>query len=207
MVDLKNIKNLIFDLGGVILDIDIDRTIRGFRKAGLQHIGPEVIVSSTYPFFEQYETGMISTVVFRNELRRITLDHLTDDEIDAIWNALLVGFDPAKIELLKRLHSEYRTFLLSNTNAMHEVAYNKILKESTGVENLKLLFEEVFYSHTVHLRKPDPEIFEYVLKKTCLVPGETLFIDDSEINIESAARFGIKTYHLSGQDSILRVFN
>src|SRR4030042_2236363 len=157
MLDLKNIKNLIFDLGGVILDIDVERTIRGFRKAGMQHINPEEIVFSSYPFFEKYETGMISTDAFRDELRRITLNHLTDAEIDAIWNALIVGFDPAKIELLKRLHTEYRTFLLSNTNAMHEVAYNKILKESTGVENLKLIFEDVFYSHTVHLRKPDPE--------------------------------------------------
>jgi putative hydrolase of the HAD superfamily len=207
MIDLKNIKNLIFDLGGVILDIDIERTIRGFRNAGMQHIFPEEIMFSSHPFFEKYETGMISSDVFRNELRRITLNHLIDDEIDAIWNALIVGFEPAKIELLKKLKTKYRTFLLSNTNAIHEVAYNKILKETTGVENLRLLFEDIFYSHIIHLRKPDPEIFKYILNQTGLVPEETLFIDDLEINLNSAARFGIRTYHLSGQDSILKIFN
>jgi len=207
MLDLNNIKNLIFDLGGVILDIDLERTIREFRKAGLQDVTTEQIIFASHYFFEQYETGKISTELFRKELRKFTGDNQSDDAVDEIWNAMIVGFDPAKIELLKRLKTEYRTFLLSNTNAMHEAFYNNILRESTGVDNLELLFEKVFYSHKVHLRKPEPEIFKYVLDKTGLVPAETLFIDDSEINIESAARLGIRGYHLTGEDSILRMFS
>jgi len=207
MLNLKNIKNLIFDLGGVILDIDIGKTIGEFRKAGLQDISTEQIIFVSHHFFEQYEIGMLSTDLFRNELRKFTGNHLSDDDVDAIWNAMILGFDPAKIDLLKRLKMEYRTFLLSNTNSMHEVFYNKILRDTTGVENLEFLFEKVFYSHKVHLRKPEPEIFEYVLDKAGLVPSETLFIDDSLINIESAARLGITGYHLTGQDSILRMFS
>jgi putative hydrolase of the HAD superfamily len=207
MPELKNIKNLIFDLGGVILDIDIGKTIVGFRKAGLKEIDTEHITATSYPFFEKYEKGLISTESFRNELRRITRNHLSDEALDAVWNALIVGFDPAKINLLKKLKSEFRTFLLSNTNAMHEVVYNKMLRDTTGIENLEHLFERVFYSHKVHMRKPDPEIFEYVLKETGIIPAETLFIDDALINIESATRLGIKGYNLTGQDSVLRIFS
>jgi putative hydrolase of the HAD superfamily len=206
MINLKNIRNIIFDLGGVILDIHIDKTVQGLRKAGMKETRVDQAFLVAYPFFMQYEKGEISTEVFRSELRRITGDHMTDDALESIWNAMVGGFDPLKVDLLKKLRTRYRTFLLSNTNAMHEVCYNKILRESTGVENLNALFEHVYYSHRVHMRKPDPEIFEYVLNDAGLVPSETLFIDDLEMNIDSAARLGIMTCHLTGEDSILSIF-
>lgn len=205
-MDLSGIKNIIFDLGGVILDIDVVRTIQGFEGFGLVGISDASIVHSSYPFLEKYETGRISTEDFRNELRKAAGTAVADESIDAVWNDMLVGFEPQKIDLLRSLRPQYRLFLLSNTNAMHEVMYNKMLREATGVDNLSELFDAVFYSHRINMRKPDREIFEHVLKTASLVPEETLFIDDSRVHIESASQLGIVCYHLAPGDSLLTFF-
>jgi len=205
-MELSGIKNIIFDLGGVILDIDVLRTIKGFKRIGLGEISDASIAHSSFPFLEKYETGRISTEEFRDELRKAAGTEVTDDLIDAVWNDMLIGIEPGKIDLLIRLRSQYRLILLSNTNAMHEVIYNNMLKEITGIGNLRELFDDVYYSHTIHMRKPDREIFDYVLSVGGLVPEETLYIDDSKMHIDSAAQLGIVCYHLIAGDSILHIF-
>ncbi len=205
-MELSGIKNIIFDLGGVILDIDVLRTINGFKGIGLGEISDTNIAHSSFPFLEKYETGKISTEEFRDEIRRASGTEVADELIDTVWNNMLIGIEPGKIDLLISLRSQYRLLLLSNTNAMHEVIYNNMLKETTGIGNLSELFDDVYYSHTIHMRKPDREIFEYVLSAAGLVPEETLYIDDSKIHIESAAKLGIVCYHLSPDDSILNIF-
>ena len=196
MIDLKNIKNIILDLGKVILDIHLEKTINAFKEFGIPEIDDLDIVFSRYPFFYQLETGTISPEKFLSEIRRVTGNNLPDKTIADAWNAMIGGFTNGAIGTIIKLKPKYRLFLLSNTNAMHEVEYNNRLKIDYGISNLSELFEKVYYSHTVHISKPDHKIFEYVLKDSNLVPEETLFIDDILIHIESAAELGIKTFHL-----------
>lgn len=196
MIDLKNIKNIILDLGRVILDIHLERTITAFKEFGIPDINDLDIVFSRYPFFYQFEIGKITPQQFISEIRKATGNNLPDHVIADAWNAMIGGFTSGAIETIIKLKSKFRVFLLSNTNAMHEIVYNNRLKKDYGISNLSELFEKVYYSHTVHLSKPDPEIFEYVLKDSNLVPEETLFVDDILIHTENAAKLGIQTFHL-----------
>jgi glucose-1-phosphatase len=196
MINLKNIKNIILDLGKVILEINLDKTIEPFREFGFPHMDEQDIVLSKYPFFNQFELGLISPDQFISEIRKITGNVLPGEVIKEVWNAMIGGYFEGSIPLIQRLGEKYRMFLLSNTNAIHEMKYNNCLKKDHGIENLSELFEKAYYSHDLHLSKPDPEIFKYVLNNNNLVPEETLFIDDILIHIESAAKLGIRTFHL-----------
>jgi len=196
MINLKNIKNIILDLGKVILEINLDKTIEPFREFGFPHMDEQDIVLSKYPFFNQFELGLISPDQFISEIRKITGNVLPGVVIKEVWNAMIGGYFEGSIPLIQRLGEKYRMFLLSNTNAIHEMKYNNRLKKDHGIENLSELFEKAYYSHDLHLSKPDPEIFKYVLNNNNLVPEETLFIDDILIHIESAAKLGIRTFHL-----------
>ena len=109
---------------------------------------------------------------------------------------MILGFNTRSIELLLKLRQSYRLFLLSNTNAIHELSYNRLLNETQGIENLDRIFEKVYYSHRLGLRKPNPEIFKYVLKDSNLEPEESLYVDDTLEHVESAKALGIRAYHL-----------
>jgi FMN phosphatase YigB (HAD superfamily) len=196
MIDLKNIKNIILDLGKVILEINLDKTIYTFKEFGFPHFDEEDIVFTTYPFFRQFELGLISPEQFISEVRKIKDNVLPSDVIKEAWNAMIGGYFEGSIPLVQRLSKKYRMFLLSNTNAIHEKEYNNRLKKDYGIANLSELFEKAYYSHDLHLSKPDPEIFKYVLNHNGLIPEETLFVDDILIHIESAAKLGIRTFHL-----------
>ena len=192
---MENIKNIIFDLGGVILDIDFKRTEAAFRRLGwndfLDHISQHHITH----LFEQYETGQISNTDFVDGIRKLIGSPVEPQQVVDAWNALLVGFPAPRIELLKKLKSKYRTFLLSNTNAIHHDEFQKRLFEEQGVY-LEDLFEKTYYSHTAGLRKPLAPIFEKVLNENHLIPAETLFIDDTAANFPEAEKLGIQTCHL-----------
>lgn len=206
MIDLKNIKNIILDLGKVILEIHLEKTINAFKEFGIPEIDDLDIVFSRYPFFYQFEIGKISPQQFLSEVRKVTGNKLPDKTIADAWNAMIGGFFKGSIGTIRKLQSQFRMFLLSNTNAMHEEVYNKRLKEDHGILNLNELFEKVYYSHDIHLSKPDPRIFEYVLKDSDLVPEETLFVDDILIHLESAAKLGIQTFHLKPPLKINDIF-
>jgi FMN phosphatase YigB (HAD superfamily) len=118
---------------------------------------------------------------------------------------MILGFTTDSIELLMELRSRYRLFLLSNTNAIHEVVYNRLLKQEHGIENLDRIFEKIYYSHQLKMRKPDPENFRHVLKDSGLEPGESLYIDDTLMHIETARSLGIRAYHLVPPERITDV--
>lgn len=206
MVNLKNIKNIILDLGRVILDIHLEKTITAFKEFGIPEIHDLDIVFSRYKFFYQFEVGSISPQQFISEIRKTTGNNLPDHIIADAWNAMIGRFINGSIDTIIKLKSKYRMFLLSNTNAMHEEVYNNRLKEDHGIENLSELFEKVYYSHTIHLSKPDPKIFEYVLKDSNLIPEETLFVDDILIHTENASKLGIHTFHLEPPLKISDIF-
>ena len=198
---MENIKNVIFDLGGVILNIDFTKTNEAFHQLGLKNFADHISQHHITDLFLNYETGQIDDVEFIDSVATLADTPLPKDKVVEAWNALLLDFPKERIDLLKRIKSEFRTFLLSNTNSIHLQEYQQRLKRDEGVY-LEDLFEKTYYSHVVKLRKPHAEIFELVLSENSLVPEETLFIDDTYSNFPEAERLGIQTYHLKPGTSI-----
>ena len=198
---MQNIKNLIFDLGGVVLNIDFKKTEEAFRQLGLPDFSKHISQFHITDFFHQYEIGKISDDEFVTGIAKLMDEPAEAEKIIAAWNALLLDFPPARIELLKKLHKKYRTFLLSNTNSIHEKEFNKRLFNQYGVY-LEDIFEKTYYSHAVNLRKPDAAIFQLVLNENNLVPEETLFIDDTALNFPEAEKLGVRVYHITPGNGI-----
>ena len=196
MIDLKDIRNIVLDLGGVILDLDVNRSIVLLSELGFPEVEDLDIIFTKYPFFLKFETGRISPDEFLDDLTVILGNHAPREKIIEAWNAMILGFRPENIELLNRLREEYNLFLLSNTNAIHEVYYNDLLHLKHGIPNLTDIFEKVYYSHTVNMRKPDREIFQHVLTDSGLNARETLYVDDTEVHVKAARDLGIHAYHL-----------
>lgn len=203
-----NIKNIIFDLGGVILDIEFKKTLEEFKKLGFEDIESIFTQPSQVELFNTFDCGLITAQAFRDEIRKRLNTDLSDIQIDKAWNALLLSWDLRRLNLIDELRKHYRVFLLSNTSIIHSDLYNKQLIELSGGKNLKAFFEKVYYSYELGLRKPNPEIFQLVLNENNFDPTETLFIDDTQEHIESASKLGILTYHLkpSEGETILQLF-
>ncbi|HOP05576.1 MAG TPA: HAD family phosphatase [Tenuifilaceae bacterium] len=193
----RPIKNIIFDLGGVILNIDYHLTINAFKKLGIDSFESYFSQAQQNGLFDKLDKGQISPQEFRNSLRELVNLSLSDSAINQAWNAMLLDFPKHRIELLKKVKGHYKTFLLSNTNAIHIEEYNKILDRTFGYKNLSFLFNKEYYSHEIGMRKPDEEVFLHIIKENLLHPEETLFIDDSIQHVEAAQKLGINTYHLN----------
>jgi len=195
---LKNIDNIIFDLGGVILEIDLDIIKQGFISLGFNQMESGIELFKHNPIFQKFEKGEIEPQVFRNEIRKVCPKPFSDTQFDEVWNSVIIGYPNKNIQILKELQKNYATFLLSNTNEIHYDFYTELLKQNFGIESLDALFQKAYYSHTSGMRKPDKDIFEQVLSENSLKASNTLFIDDFEENIETAKSLGIKTIHLTG---------
>lgn len=203
---MKNdqIRNIIFDLGDVILNIDVPIASKSFADLSGREQHEILTIFKESEIFRQFETGLMDEPTFRNYLREIlNFPDLSDEAIDTAWNSLLLDLPPERVELLKKLATKYRLFLLSNTSSIHITQVNKILEASTGVEKLEDLFEIVFLSYEMGLMKPDPRIYQEVLEKAGLKAEETLFLDDNADNIRSAGELGIETIHVQKPVTIL----
>lgn len=204
----QNIQNIIFDLGGVILNIDYHLTIDAYKNLGITNFEEIFSQANQVRLFDQLDMGLISPQQFREGLREISKIALTDQQITDAWNAMLLDFPPKRLEVLRSVKNHYKTFLLSNTNAVHFDEYNKVLQQTFGIDNLSEFFEKEYYSHKIGLRKPNAEAFELILKENNLNPDETLFIDDTLQHVEGARKLGILAYHLNipAGDSIDKLF-
>lgn len=198
----EGIKNIIFDLGNVLLDVDFDKSIDAFKKLGISDSHERYSKASQQGFFRDFEKGDISGEEFLSQLHSLTQNKVNEKNLLSAWNAMLGDFPEKRINLLKRLKSRYRLFLLSNTNIIHYDIFTKKLRDQYGT-SLSELLEKEYYSFDLHLRKPDPEIFKYALSNSGLIAHETLYIDDTLEHIESARQSGIIAYHLiEGEDLI-----
>jgi epoxide hydrolase-like predicted phosphatase len=203
----NEIKNIIFDLGGVIINIDYNLTANAFEQMGISNFKELFSQAQQSHLFDLYEKGQISSAEFRIEIKKIIGHHYTDEAIDKAWNALLLDIPPNRLTLLDSVKTKYNTFLLSNTNDIHIETFNGYLKQTFGINNLENYFNKLYLSYKVGMRKPDAEIFELVLSENNLVPEETLFIDDSIQHIESAKKLGIQAYWLDVKnESIIELF-
>lgn len=193
---MQTIKNIIFDLGGVLLDIDYFKTQDAFINAGIIHFNQLYTQQHASPLFELLETGKISPEEFYQQLRDVSGINLTDDQIRTAWNAMLGRFHDGVFELLDDVKQRYKIFLFSNTNKIHEDAFKIILKEQTGYNGLDHFFIQSYYSHTLGLRKPTVESFNYIINEQGLNPAETMFIDDTANNVEGAIAAGLHGLYL-----------
>ncbi|TLX70379.1 HAD family phosphatase [Labilibacter sediminis] len=202
-IDFKNVKNIIFDWGGVITGIDFDAPRKAFVKYGIDNFEKFYCKTFQSELFQQHEIGKISADEFRAEFRKQIPVTISDDEIDEAWFTVLLETSAENLDLLKSLRNKYRIFLLSNTNDIHIDMYDQIFESKHNLKNgLRSLFEKVYYSYEIGLRKPSEEIFKYLLQDSRLNPDETLFIDDSIQNIKPAKELGIKCIHFTSSYSL-----
>lgn len=188
---MANIKNIIFDYGDVIFNIEHSFTIQAFIELGITNAQELFGHKAQADFFDLFEKGEINASEFYDTIRKLANKDLTDEEIKSAWNTLLIGIPEGNLDLLLQAKSKYRTFLLSNNNEIHYEWILNYLQAEWNVPNMSSFFEKDYYSHLMGMRKPDAEIFEYVLNMHDLKPEETLFIDDSPQHIATANQLGI----------------
>jgi len=204
---MQNIKNIIFDYGNVIFSIDFKRVQQAFKDLGIENVDEFYGHLQQDPIFDAFERGHITAQQFRERVReKAQKPELSDEEIDAAWNKILIGIEQGNHELLLKLKDKYRTFLLSNINEIHLNFILRYLKEEFGFDGNEHLFERVYYSHLSGKRKPQIDFFEQVLRENNLKVEETLFIDDSPQHLAGAQQLGIHTFLMKSPDSIQRYF-
>ena len=194
---MQGIRNIIFDLGGVILNLDNRRTEEAFTGLGVKNIRQYFGLGHAASFFKDYEVGKITDQQFVDAIRELTGPEVSDEAIIDAWNALLLDFPPERIQLLRSLGKSYRIFLFSNTNALHLAALQKIYADTLlDRKNWTIISKKTYYSHLLGMRKPEKASYEHIINAHGLNGAETLFVDDAIINVEGAETAGLKGLYL-----------
>ncbi len=197
---MKTIKNIIFDLGGVLINLDATSTKQCFGENITTFLGQDV----NPLFFDilcKYERGEITSDVFRKKTSEIFNFSISNEIFDKCWNAMIGDMPANRIAMLRELKKKYNLFLLSNTNSIHCDYFTKQDYWDDG------FFTKTYYSHVVGMRKPEQEIFNFVLNENNLLPNETLFVDDTKDNILAARELGINSLLVDREiEDILRDF-
>ena len=202
------IRNIIFDIGGVLIDLDPQRTLQGFARLTTQPVGTftdnELLGGGGNRLIGQYMCGDVSDNDFFLALQRLCHTGVTVAQIKAIWNDMLLGIPPERVEMIKQLHQHgIRIALLSNINEEHVLTTLRLFTEA-GLE-IGRDIDYAFFSNEMHLAKPDPAIYREALRQTGFLPEQTLYIDDLLPNIEAGAAFGLQTLHATGNEWIAPV--
>ena len=200
------IKNIIFDLGGVILDIDESIVYKELEKMGFTTSE----LSHSKEFMEimsKFDTGIYTAPTFRKKVKAyIGQEKMTDKRFDAIWNSMLLDIPSERIKAIEKVKKHYKIFLMSNSNEIHYDLYVRDLQLRFGYREFDELFNKSYFSFAEHLEKPDPRFFELILEHERLLPEETLFIDDTAENIKAAQSLGIRTYHIRRDELVRNLF-
>lgn len=204
---MSEIKNIIFDLGGVIINLDYSRTINEFNKLSNSPFETLYNQLQQSPVFDQFDKGTISEADFFDRLKKSLKAEITIEEMVYAWNAMLLDFPLDRLKLLEQLKTKYRLFLLSNTNETHVRELESHLYQQHGYKSLEPFFERVHYSCRMGMRKPDSEIFEFVLKENNLNKNETIFIDDSPQHVQGAMNSGIQSHYLTKGKDVIELIN
>jgi HAD superfamily hydrolase (TIGR01509 family) len=196
---------IVFDLGGVILNIDYQLTIKAFEALGFKTFNEQYSKMQQSGLFDKLEKGLIGEAEFVATIKQ-DIPTATDQEIINAWNALILDFPIERLNLLVNLKSEVDIYLLSNTNEIHLKAFNQVLKNEFELDSLESEFNKLYLSHEIHARKPEAAAFEIILKENKLSADRVLFIDDSPQHIEAAKKLGLHTIHIDGSNSIEELF-
>lgn len=192
---IQGVRHIIFDLGGVLLNIDYQLTEEAFVALGITNFSDIYSQLKQTNLFDELETGKISAAEFYTRLRTIGQVDISDKELEQAWNAMLLDMPLRRLQILQQLRIYHDLVLLSNTNEIHEAAFNKIIAGIHGY-TLGAFFDRIYYSHRIGMRKPDVEVFEMILNENGFAAEHTLFIDDSPQHIEGAKKAGIQTIWL-----------
>ncbi len=187
---------IILDLGGVLIDVDYQRTAKAFNALGFERFEEVYSKAQQDHLFDGFEVGALSPEEFRARIRTLSKSPIPDADIDACWNAMLGSIAAERIEMVERLKERYRVLLLSNTNAIHVPAFTEIARRENAIADFKRLFHGAYYSCEIGLRKPHPEAFDHVLALHGASATTTLFIDDSIQHVRGARSAGLQAEHL-----------
>lgn len=201
----SEIKNIVFDWGGVITNLHIPATLYKLKKLAKERFD-DLLQKGPEEIFIPFELGKISSTEFRNRMRTYFFTDVNDTQIDAAWNTMLGNLPKERWYLLEKIKNTYRTFLLSNTNTIHLQYYTGYLSDLYGTRGYYHLFEKTYFSFELGMHKPDSDIFLHVINENHLKPEETLFIDDSEENIEAARKLGLQAYLLTEPETLTDLF-
>lgn len=202
---LQNIKNIIFDFGGVLVDLDRQRCEESFKAIGID-LNSMIDDFHQHGVLADFENGEATPPQFFEALRNLSNGHApSDEQIWEAWDSFLVGLPHERLDILISLKGHYRLMLLSNTNFIHWYRAQNDLFLYRGL-TVGDLFEQIFLSFEMHLQKPQPAIFERVIEQTGIRPDETLFIDDSPVNCKAAAELGIRTFCPTTPDEWMNLF-
>ncbi len=195
------IKNLLFDFGDVFINLDKEATFSSLNKAGYDEI-PEDFFSWVY----DYEKGLVTTGEFVRA-GMIAFPGMREEDLISAWNAIILDFPPHRLDFIRQLSEEgsFGLFLLSNTNALHIQRVREVMGPG-DYQNFASCFGGFYLSHEMHLRKPEPEVFQKILDNHGILADETLFVDDTLEHIESAKKLGLKTWHLQvGREDVVQL--
>jgi len=195
------IRNILFDLGGVILDIDVNATLSRFLELGFPASLLRYPMNMDTDLFFKYETGRIGTAEFRHEIRRASGVEVADKDLDDAWNAMIVKVPVDRTRLITRLKERYTLYMLSNTSPLHAPVFEKMYFEAAGVP-MEEVFEKIYYSYRIGSHKPDHAAWEYVIKDAGISPSETLFIDDNIHNVKASQELGFQAIHIHERISL-----
>lgn len=201
-----NIDTIIFDFGGVLINIDYHKTIDAFRALGIKDFEERYSQAGQTSLFNDLEVGKISAQRFVNELLNFLPQGTSPNQVVQAWNAMILDVPKSGIELLQSLKGKYRLFLLSNTNEIHIPKAIAEWKRASTVEFYDC-FDHVYLSHEMGMRKPNKEIFEHVCTEQGIQPENALFIDDSSQHIQGANGVGLNTIHLTSEISLVSLFS
>ena len=202
------IRNFIFDFGGVLLDIDMQRSYEELSKLTGKNLDYPHVPKEIRDIVFRFETGNLGIENFIWHLQHQCAEPKPQGlDIIMAWNAMLLGWDNRKFKFLTELRGKYKVYLLSNTNALHLDWVHQDLKKKHGISDFeKRFFDKAYYSFEIGLHKPDPEIYRHVLNDAGLDPDETIFIDDALVNVQAAVRLGMHVYHHDPHKDLLTVF-
>jgi len=201
MKQFNAITTLIFDFGGVLINLDLQQCIENFRLLGLENFEQHLNLFGQKDFFLQFEKGEIGVIEFRNEIRKLSKNKLTDEQIDKAWCSFLQDIPLEKLELLLELKKKFRLVLLSNTNPLH-IQVSAAQEFGKVGKNISDFFDYCYFSYEMKMVKPNPEIFDYLLDNEHLQAHECLFLDDGPKNIEQAANMGFQTYLVKANENL-----
>ena len=204
--DLTNIKNIIFDLGKVLLDLDFNASIKAFQKLGLSTAVLNNQQAYSDPVFYDLEVGRVSPDEFCKKVRKVLNNpQASDMQIKDAWYAMILNIPSKRVKKLQELRENYWVYLFSNTNQIHIERLHADFYNEHGLE-FPSLFDDDFYSHEIHARKPDLDSYQKVIELSGVNPRETLFVDDLEKNILGAQKAGLQTFWLKDGMEMAELF-
>ena len=204
---MNEIRHIIFDLGQVIINVDPPRVKEVMKNKGAGNVDELHITLVEENAYHKLETGYLSADGFRQRVKEIVDIPLTDDDVDEAWNAMLLDIPKERIRFMTRLKSRYKLYLLSNTNHIHWISYDRYFQDHFDYPSINTFFTHCWYSYLMGVRKPDPLIYKMVMEDGRFAPGEVAFIDDIKENVDEASNHGIVPVHLPEGKEIMGLFD